>query len=164
MDPEFLDLAISTRKNSRTSRYNSKVEVRKCEVCKSIKDLETHHIQHQATAVKGFVEQGVHIHRESNLTVLCSCCHDKYHAGSLIIEGWIETTMGRLLKWSEPLQQNRKPKPIEMELDFNTIKDRLRICLSKSLKEKDIINMLEKETGTKITISNIRKWKKRLLQ
>lgn len=158
MDAEFL--ALATKARSSKSRYNSAVEVRSCEVCRSVKDLETHHIQHQATAVNGFVSPGTPVHRASNLTVLCGLCHDKHHRGEIVIHGWRDTSTGRELEWSE-----QKPSParadVEREDRFDLVKDRLRILISKKTKEKDIITTFERE-GYPCTVGELRGWKKRL--
>jgi len=101
MPPAFLELAHSIRKKLSSklphlSPYSRDSVVSACEVCGSTKGLETHHIQHQAT-FKGPPEE---LHKASNLTTLCSICHDAHHAGTLMIQGWEETSAGRRLIWS----------------------------------------------------------------
>ena len=159
MDTEFLELATKSRKTL-TSRYNSAVPVRRCEVCRSQNDLETHHIQHQETARNGFVEPGTPVHRASNLTVLCDTCHKDHHAGRLVIQGWRDTSSGRELVWTKsPVIASSPSKPTDR---YPLIKDRLKILLSSNCKEKEIIMQLTKELGDIVTVSEIRAWKRRL--
>jgi DNA mismatch repair protein MutS len=108
MDPEFLRRAIEIRKRledpvrmDKVSRYNAGVPVHVCHVCGAKEGLETHHIVPQAMAdTKGFVGTGKHKNHVGNLTVLCESCHSKHHAGALQIDGWKDTTGGRLLKYA----------------------------------------------------------------
>jgi hypothetical protein len=163
MDDEFLTLASNSRQNlNKFSRYNSAVQIRKCEICKSEKDLESHHIIHQADAVNGFVEPGSNTHRQSNLTILCDFCHKEHHAKRLTIHGWIETSVGRTLKWT-------KNAPVEIHETqsanscFEEIRESLKMLLSKRKTEKEILVILEAETGNKIKAGDLRKWKKQLV-
>jgi DNA mismatch repair protein MutS len=163
MDDEFLTLATNCRQNlNKFSRYNSAVQIRKCEVCKSEKNLESHHIIHQADSINGFVEPGLRTHRQSNLTVLCDFCHKEHHAQRLTILGWSDTSTGRILKWTKtaPVQiheiQNKNSC-------FEEIRDSLKMLISKGKKEKEILEILEAETEKKIKLSELRKWKKQVL-
>jgi DNA mismatch repair protein MutS len=161
MDAEFLALAANSRKFL-TSRYNSQVLVRNCAICKSTTDLETHHIQHQATAVNGFVDAATQIHRASNLTVLCGNCHTRHHSGQIQIQGWRDTSTGRELVWQHVTPTVPVPRN-EIEFDrFIEVRDRLRILLSKKTKEREIIYLLSAEYGT-VTVTEVRNWKKRLI-
>jgi DNA mismatch repair protein MutS len=158
MDPEFLEFANVSRQHAQ-SRYNSAVEVRKCEICGSQKDMETHHIQHQHTAENGFVEAGTHVHRASNLTVLCGLCHNQHHAGKLVIKGWVSTSVGRTLEW----YKSDTPAPSKTEPLDEPIKSLIRKMLSKKAKEKDIVCALNIELGRVVKITELRKWKKMLV-
>jgi DNA mismatch repair protein MutS len=108
MDADFLRRAIEIRKRledpvrmEKASRYNASVPVHVCHVCGAKEGLETHHIVPQAAAdSKGFVTVGKHKNDVGNLTVLCESCHSKHHAGELQIDGWKDTTGGRLLKYA----------------------------------------------------------------
>jgi DNA mismatch repair protein MutS len=163
MDEEFLNLATKSRQNlNKFSRYNSQVPVRNCEICKSEKSLESHHIIYQSDSNNGFIEPGSKIHRVSNLTVLCEYCHKEHHSGRLMIHGWIDSSMGRFLKWSRnQISPIHEKTPIG--LSFEDIKDSLKMLLSKGKKEKEILSVLEKEMETKIKLSELRKWRKQLL-
>tara|TARA_B100001094_G_scaffold331814_1_gene401475 strand:+ start:18909 stop:21608 length:2700 start_codon:yes stop_codon:yes gene_type:complete len=91
-DQSFIDEANIIRKelqnikknvSSKISKYNNKLSVNNCEVCKSDLQLETHHIIYRCK--KGTNEL-------NNLCVLCHKCHEAVHHGNLVIEGWIQTT------------------------------------------------------------------------
>lgn len=82
----------------KSSKYNSNVIINCCEICKSKNKLETHHIVWQ----KDFDEDGfnnkkfyLQKNNTSNLVVLCASCHDKVDRDEIIINGWIETSMGK---------------------------------------------------------------------
>lgn len=67
---------LSTKK----SRYNSKVYVNHCDYCGSKKDLQTHHIRHQAEANEyGLIDDNFHKNKKFNLIVVCKKCHDRIH-------------------------------------------------------------------------------------
>jgi len=167
MDDEFLTLASNSRQNlHKFSRYNSAVQIRKCEICNSEKDLESHHIIHQADAKNGFVEPGVSTHRQSNLTILCDFCHKEHHAKRLTINGWVETSVGRTLKWTKNNPVICVPENHETQNTnscFEEIRDSLKMLLSKRKTEKEILATLEAETGNKIKLGDLRKWKKQLV-
>jgi len=105
MDREFLVSAFAIRKKwftedgkVRTSRYNAGVVVDVCQLCGSKEDLQTHHIVHQASATAdGRIAPGVHKNTKFNLAVLCEACHEKHHRGLLEIQGWQDSTEGRVL-------------------------------------------------------------------
>ena len=103
---DYLDRAVSLRKAlegwkaPQVSAYSSAVAVAACEVCKGVQGLETHHIRHQATASTG-LEVGFQMHGPGNLVALCTKCHDDHHGGRLVIEGWSDTSAGRVLVWAK---------------------------------------------------------------
>jgi len=109
MDAEFLKLAFHLREQRvgigmKASRYNAGVVVSRCSICGATEGLETHHIVPQrefrekdvGTAITA-ITATTDMNRISNLAVLCAACHDKHHAGSLAIGGWVQTTEGRKL-------------------------------------------------------------------
>ena len=96
----YLDRATTIRKQlagwvaPHQSAYSAVVVVDQCAVCGSeCKDLEVHHIQHQAAGGDN---------KTGNLVCLCTRCHDDHHGGRLVIKGWKETATGRQLSWSRP--------------------------------------------------------------
>ena len=95
----------------RQSRYNARVLIGMCAVCRSAPACDTHHIRYQQNADKnGFIE-GTHVHKNmvSNLVPLCSRCHLSEHNGSLRINGWIQTSDGIELDFTECLDESSVP-------------------------------------------------------
>ena len=110
MPDEFLRVAQKVRRHllgidetlipGKASRYNQRVLVDKCGVCKTNKATETHHIRYQQHANEGgWVDNGVHKNRPSNLVPLCETCHLAEHKGHLKIKGYKMTTDGPELVW-----------------------------------------------------------------
>ena len=108
LDKEFIEYANKIRKRysknsekilgSKSSRYNSEVYVKNCEVCGEL-GVDTHHIKFQSNAdADGFVDHR-HKNHYSNLVILCKECHNKVHHGGLEIRGYIETSEGVKLDW-----------------------------------------------------------------
>jgi hypothetical protein len=85
------------------SRYNARVNMDTCGVCRGEMATETHHIRYQQTADdEGFVMGGgVHKNAVSNLVPLCSRCHAMEHNGSIKIHGWRQTTGGIELDYTQ---------------------------------------------------------------
>jgi DNA mismatch repair protein MutS len=119
MDPSFLALANTIRQEycavgnnavaqlgdavppvgkGRRSRYNARVDVRRCSLC-GVAASEVHHIRHQAEADEHGVIDGVFKkNAEHNLVALCEGCHDKIHVGGeLTLVGYKQTSAGRRL-------------------------------------------------------------------
>ena len=75
--------------NEKKSRYNSKVYIDECMICKNIdeRNLETHHIIEQQHSDKYKSLDKPHITKNSvgNLIVLCEKCHKKIHSDDLQI-------------------------------------------------------------------------------
>jgi DNA mismatch repair protein MutS len=96
----YLDRAIAIRQGlagfqgPRPSSYSAGAVVDRCEVCGSGTALEMHHIRPQ----KDGGPSGS-MHTPGNLVCLCGSCHDRHHAGRLVIEGWADTSSGRELVW-----------------------------------------------------------------
>lgn len=95
--------------NDKKSNYNNKLFMTECQICqkkpkKNEVPLETHHIIFQKDTDKnGFLNDKPHKHKnhKSNLVVLCQKCHDKIDNGSIIIEGYDETSKGNELKYKK---------------------------------------------------------------
>lgn len=96
---EYSDLpknVVSTKK----SRYNSKIYVDECSLCKTNLNLDTHHLQEQNKAdERGFIS---HYHKNSsfNLLVLCKTCHQALHKSGSHIER-LQTLSGAFLSNSQ---------------------------------------------------------------
>lgn len=115
MPHDFMALAEKIRRRvqqvddgfvrQKASRYNARVNMDTCGVCREEMATETHHIRYQHTAdEEGFVMGGdvrVHKNAVSNLVPLCSRCHAMEHSGSLKIHGWRQTTGGVELDYTQ---------------------------------------------------------------
>lgn len=78
--------------NERRKSGQKKLPKDKCEICdydKSRKAINYHHIIPEADSRC--------TNDNSNLAVLCHCCHDRVHAGEITIIGVYKTTNGREL-------------------------------------------------------------------
>lgn len=95
---ELDDLELLTKKKQ--SKYNKDLYLTSCGVCGgSVED--THHIHEQHTANEhGHID---HFHKDHkyNLLPLCGTCHDRVHAGSLQIKGFVMTSKGVKLEIEE---------------------------------------------------------------
>lgn len=71
---------------TKRSRYSSNLYVKKCAVCGSHKNLETHHIRPQRDA--NDIKYIGHVYRDSkgNMSILCRKCHDKMECGYKIVK------------------------------------------------------------------------------
>jgi DNA mismatch repair protein MutS len=113
MPPMFIKKAMQIRRDilkinnnvvtPKKSKYNSKVFVSECHICKSIESLDTHHIKFQHTAdTNGNIE---HFHKNNlhNLVVLCKSCHQKVHDDLITIRGYINTSKGFVLDYDRKI-------------------------------------------------------------
>lgn len=89
------------------SRYNKKKILEKCEICSyyPVKatdiPLDTHHIKFQCSAnVNNFTEH-FHKNTKSNLVCLCKQCHVGVHQGTIIINGYKQSTTGVFLDFEK---------------------------------------------------------------
>jgi len=86
------------------SKYNSENLLIECHICKNKNNLETHHIIFQ----KDFDEKKInknkfHLQKNSNynLVTLCQTCHDDVDRQKITINGWLETSNGKLLDFTK---------------------------------------------------------------
>lgn len=110
MGSDFIKDALSIRnrlmsKNekileTKTSKYNPNVFVHHCMICGSNSKLETHHIKEQCTAVNNRIDHH-HKNNKHNLAILCKKCHDRVTYENLVVTGYIQTTDGIQLQFSE---------------------------------------------------------------
>ena len=75
---------------TKTLKLRNKSGKCKCEICKEICILETHHLRGKDIPSPN---------HPSNLASLCPNCHSKVHYDMIIIEGWASTTDGKELLW-----------------------------------------------------------------
>lgn len=90
-------LGSTAQKDAISSEWNSHIVRRSCELCSAnvTKELEVHHIEPRSLANKdGILPNGQHMNSVSNLIVICQACHDKHHAGNVIIEPLVQTSDG----------------------------------------------------------------------
>ena len=86
--------------STKRSRYNQGHFVDNCDICHA-KGVEVHHIKHQALAdTEGFIGD-VHKNVKHNLANVCTACHDRIHRGEIHVDGYVQTTQGVELKFSE---------------------------------------------------------------
>lgn len=123
-DKNFIDLAVKFRNkltgshngllSGKTSSYNNNVIIHKCHFCESKDNLEVHHINFRKDCENGIVKNKKHLteNAEANLVVLCEKCHDKIHAGKIVVDKYIMTSEGKtlLVKDAPNLQNNNSNK------------------------------------------------------
>jgi DNA mismatch repair protein MutS len=103
---DFIETALATRhriigsttqQGAASSAWNSSIVRKECERCRHpiCSDLEVHHVQHRATATAaGFLPDGTHMNKESNLMVICQTCHDQLHRGEFEVGPVRQTSDG----------------------------------------------------------------------
>ena len=117
------------------SKYNSKNIMLCCEICKTQKDLETHHINFQKDFIDNKMIDNPHIKKNAlyNMVTLCRHCHDDVDRGKIIINSWKDTSNGKELDYSFN-KSIKKKKYNDMQINIvNEIK-KLNLTLEK-LKE-----------------------------
>ena len=103
LESDFIKLANTIRQEilginiilkNKKSKYNSKLIIDKCNICKSEDATETHHIRFQRDADdNGFIEH-FHKNKKFNLVGLCESCHNSIHKGELEIGEAMLTSNG----------------------------------------------------------------------
>jgi DNA mismatch repair protein MutS len=89
-------LKTTNQQEGAPSSHNSVICRIKCELCSNgiVSDLEVHHIQQQAIAIKGILPNGIPMNDPTNLITLCAKCHDEIHAGQKEILPLVQTSAG----------------------------------------------------------------------
>jgi hypothetical protein len=79
-------------KNVFGSKKLQKQIAKKCKICGEPRYelLDTHRINEGADGGK---------YEPRNVVIICATCHRLQQAGKIVIEGWYESTGGRLLRW-----------------------------------------------------------------
>jgi DNA mismatch repair protein MutS len=163
---EYLELANTIRKDLlqekiKESSYNSNLTVESCEICKcSINHmLEVHHIVQQSEANNnGFLPNGLHKNNLRNLIVLCSKCHDDYHAGKIKIGNVKQTSIGEV-RTVEMIDTPKKQSKWKNE-ELNIIHSYLKKYTNLSLKR--VSYELETNEDIKISESSLRAIRKEI--
>ena len=134
------------------SNYNDDFML-ECEICKTKKNLESHHIVPQ----KDFDEKETHKtmkyikkNNYSNIVTLCNICHDKIDTESLVINGWVETSNGKKLDYY--IQEKKSISKHSIEL-INYIKELKTIKDAKMAKIK-----IKEKFNKKISTQSIEKY------
>ncbi len=167
LDKKFIEKANQIRKklmnlnkfivNNNTSHFNSNIIISKCAICKKEKTDDIHHIQEQHLADRDGIIEDFHKNNLFNLVQLCKKCHHEVHHGNLIIEGYISTNEGIMLKYhNNDTNINNKPKKKYNETHIKIIKEAYSIVKKISL----IKTFLQKEGynwGNIISETTIRK-------
>lgn len=138
------------------SKYNNSI-MKNCFICKSKKELETHHINFQ----KEFNEDGIitdkpHIKKNSNYNTvtLCRTCHDMVDREELVINGYIETSDGKMLDYFfQDKKSKKKFKEDEIEI-INCMKNIMTLDNAKKLLKQKHNIRTSKNTISKIWKSN----------
>ena len=106
--------------NIKNSRYNTNVIMTKCHICESTDKLESHHIVWQKDFKDGINESKFYLQKNdsSNLTTLCMSCHDKVDSDEIVINGWIQTSSGRVLDYKVKETPKKKSKYSEEFINF----------------------------------------------
>lgn len=149
----------TTLVNNKSSKYNNKLIIDKCQVCSKEytkeQPLDTHHINFQSKCSDGFVTGKPHIcmNEKYNLVVLCKKCHTDVHNDVISIDGYMDTTSGPKLKI------NKKPEIKKNHLGnkkYNT--EQLDIILSLKGTSKTLAKkMLSQKHDINISVGTIKK-------
>ena len=95
---EFHDLEMLTKQE--TSKYNKEVFLTSCAICQAPVD-DTHHIEAQQLADDNGNIKHFHKDHKKNLIPLCKSCHQKVHAKKITVHGYVMTTKGIQLRYSD---------------------------------------------------------------
>ena len=107
--------------NVKVSKYNSSNYLFECEICKTKKNLETHHINFQKDFNQDKINNELlHIQKDANynLVTLCSKCHDDVDRNKIIIHGWKQTSNGKELDYNISSTQTKKNKYTDDFIDY----------------------------------------------
>ena len=109
--------------STKSSIYNSKKILDKCEICGK-EGEEIHHINFQNEANKFGHINSIHMNMKGNLCSICEKCHDKVHNDEIKINGYIETSEGITLDFEvvdkqiqEEVKKTKK-KYSQIEIDW----------------------------------------------
>ena len=149
------DIEGNVIQSTKLSQYNTEVYMGECKICRvNNVDLETHHIKDQQYADENNIIDHHHKNIKHNLVTLCRGCHLKVTNETIIIEGWKETTKGRLLQWSI-CSSNKSSKK---KFSNNDIQKIISVYNNwKSLSQKDILKKINIEEGIDISMSTLKK-------
>jgi DNA mismatch repair protein MutS len=99
---EYDGLSTCNISNNKVCKYNSNVFLSCCEICKNKQNLETHHIIWQKDFNNNNINESIFYLQKndaSNLVTLCMQCHDKVDRNEIVINGWKDTSTGRIFDY-----------------------------------------------------------------
>ena len=114
--------------NPKKSNYNDDFMI-ECYICKSKKNLESHHIIPQKDFDNLKINKNkLHINKDnySNIVTLCEKCHDKVDTNEIVINGWLNTTNGKKLDYQikeKVINNKHQPELIEYIKELKKLKD-----------------------------------------
>ena len=159
-DLEVIKLAEKFRPKPREnalkeSKYNTKLLVEKCEICGCKSDLDVHHIEFQCQANEfDLVSHGKHKNNQSNLVVLCEHHHNEVHHDKIQINGWKETSNGKMLDW-----KNVTPKPKVKKCKYDESQlEKIKSFQQSKLPKKVIVMKLKDDHGIQISVGTLNKY------
>lgn len=146
------------------SNYHKELIMDCCMICKKNgleTVLHTHHLKEQSEFEEEGVMNidGVRKNQLGNLVVLCEEHHEETHHGRLKIEGWIEGTMGRTLKWYyEEEKEEEKEEEEEEDPKLKWIEEEIekmkKMGIEKKNMKKNIQQRLKKK-GWEISLKTL---------
>ena len=142
--------------NTKLSQYNINVFMDECKICHKKDSLETHHIEDQQYADQNNMINHHHKNIKHNLVPLCKCCHLKVTNKEIVVEGWKETSCGKVLKWFKIDKKKSSRKKLN-DKEIETIQGLIEEY--SHLSQKDIIKKIELDHGIKISMFILNKIK-----
>ena len=139
---------------TKQSIYNKGVYMDECKICSSKEKLETHHIKDQQYADQNNMINNHHKNIKHNLVPLCKSCHQKVTNNIIIVNGWKETTNGRILDWNISSGKNISKKKFSEE-QINQIKNLKKE--NNTLTNSNLLKKLELDYSIKISLTTLRK-------
>jgi DNA mismatch repair protein MutS len=155
-------LGETTVEEAHQSSWNPLLIRKECEVCKQalVRDLEVHHIQPRAEANEGIFQDGSKMNDIRNLIVVCQRCHDKHHAGEILIGKQVQTSEGPQRTIAQVETPTKKVKVKWTDEEVKTIEDYLRKYPHLSLQR--LVYDLKKQEDIEISTASLNKIKKSL--
>ena len=120
---------------------------------KKCEELETRHIKDQQFADENNMIDGHHKNVKHNLVPLCKACHLKITNGEVVMDGWKETNVGKILVWRECSKKVVNKKKFSEE-DVEKI---LKLKEENKDQQKDFIKKIEIDYNIKLGVSILKK-------
>ncbi len=156
---------IDILENLKRSNYNKDLLMDKCMICEKnhkMVTLHTHHIleQHEYNGEKEIENiNGVRKDQLANLVVLCEKDHQDVHKNIINIEGWKNTTEGRILIWNRINNNQNNNNSNSNNLKNNNEDDDTISDISDDFNTNISNNTNNTNSNTKILNNNIKKIK-----